>query len=169
MPEGMGPPLSAAPDARTIGPAEGMMAPQLPLHPLPPHGPPPQSSPGFAPPYPMQGEPGFPPPEPGHMHGGPPMGDFGPPMGDFGPPMQGGMPGPPGHPNGPYGPPPMPPDAFGDAYPDPFGPPPGMWQGQPMHHGMSGQDRAGRYFVVGAIAVLVAAVIVSIVLAVTGG
>jgi hypothetical protein len=79
------------------------------------------------------------------------------------------MPGPPGHPNGPYGPPPMPPDAFGDAYADPYAPPPGVWPGQPMYHGDSAQDRAGRYFVVGAIIVLVAAVTISIVLAVTGG
>jgi hypothetical protein len=168
--------MSASPDARTIGPADLMMAPQLPLHELPPHGPPHQGPPGppFAQPYPVQGEPGFPPPDPA-MRGGPHMGDFGPPLGDFGPrpgelgppgPMQGGMPGPPGHPNGPYGPPPMPPEAFGDAYADPFGAPPGMWPGRPTN---PAQDRAGRYFVVGAIFVLVAAVTISIVLAVTGG
>ncbi len=86
MPQGMAQSMTAAPDARTIGPAQEMMAPQLPPQlPLPPHGPPPHAQPGAGfgpPPYPMQGELGPP---------GPMQGELGPPG-----PMQGGMPGPPG-------------------------------------------------------------------------
>ncbi|HWM85961.1 MAG TPA: protein kinase, partial [Kofleriaceae bacterium] len=144
------PPLvpTAAPDARTIGPAHEMRAP----------------FPGgiYPPVYQHPGEPGFhPPSDPHAMHGqGPPM-DGRPQMHD---PMQ----------SAPMHLPPMPPPghmlAPHQGHPDPYGmPPPGMWPGPgfPGEHDL--RPASNRFLIAAAIAILVAAVTVSIVLAVTGG
>ncbi|HTE52331.1 MAG TPA: protein kinase [Kofleriaceae bacterium] len=139
---GRGPVATAGPDQRTIGPAHEL--------PVPSRSYPPPAYPMAGPPgYPMSGPPGFA-PGPGQVPPGLSQGmQHGPPPG-----MQHG---PPGMPHGP--PPGMPHGPHGMMWPP--GPPPAA--------GVSDLRPAGRYWLVVAVAVLVAALTVSIVLAVTSG
>jgi Protein kinase domain len=131
---------TSGPDALTMAPHHEIPAP------VPPGG--------FPPVYQLPADPAF--PHSGQAGHGP-MGPTGP-MGEFGPPPGPGGPYGPGMANGPFGPPPMPPDAFQH----------GMWPPQPGQPLQDARAASARYLVAAAIGILVLAVTVSIVLAVTG-